>query len=180
MNIDSISAALSLSESCSVFFCFCSWVSSQVMAVVGGCECSDASVFIYISTVVLFHHGASGHLPPSITSVFPEELRHRTTLIFTKTPESLRGTGLSLSLALSLSSNLWFSPEKRSSPKTKRAVVVNSEANQSNKPNQSYLSLHHSLCENVSTSIWSLFNIIHVFIDSPWGPTIVLVKAFCI
>lgn len=98
----------------------------QVMAVVGGCECSDASVFISISTVVLFHHGASGHLPPSITSVIPEELRHRTTLIITKTPESLRGTGLFFSR--SLSSNLLFSPEKRSSPKTKRAVVVNSEA----------------------------------------------------
>ncbi len=108
VNIDSISAAVSLSESCSVFFCFCSWVSSQVMAVVGGCECSDASVFIYISTVVLFHHGASGHLPPSITSVFPEELRHRTTLIITKTPESLRGTGLSFSRSLAFFKSLIF------------------------------------------------------------------------
>ncbi len=173
MNIDSISAAVSLSESCSVFFCFCSWVSSTGH----GCECSDASVFIYISTVVLFHHGASGHLPPSITSVFPEELRHRTTLIITKTPESLRGTGLSFSRSLAFFKSLIFPWERQKGPWW--WTVRQNCFLPSNKPNQ-YLSLHHSLCENVSTSIWSLFNIIHVFIDSPWGPTIVLVKAFCI
>lgn len=64
-------------SSCFPAFVFAS--PPQVMAGVGGCECSDDSVFISISTLVLFHHGASSHLPPNITWVFPEELRHRTT-----------------------------------------------------------------------------------------------------
>lgn len=75
--VETISTVWVCLSPCFLAFVFAS--PPQVMAGVGGYECSDASVFISISTLVLFHHGASSHLPPNITSVFPEELRHRTT-----------------------------------------------------------------------------------------------------
>lgn len=104
---------------------------------------------------------------------------HRAALWSSQRPQSLSGGQVCLSLARFLQIS-YFPLRNARLPRQKGWWTVRQNwFFPSNKPNQSCLALHHSLGEKISPNIWSLFNIIHVFIDSPWGPTIVIVKAFC-